>query len=458
LTDSLLWITEKNKYLNDSYETYLWAKNTSQKLKTEEALRKLLKNYDDNITYVDSLNQKINNDIKNIDFYKSDSSYIDDLNSALLIISETKKMLSDLNDVLNNSIATSTFTQWTIDLNKSSISQKQSAIILSESTLIWLKNWVSDINNSLSWNNTGIDTNKVSLDNALSIAKIQLENAKQNLATLKSNLKLSSDNISWSVDLTKEQLNNTIATIKNSRDQADNSVKIAEAQLNSSLARLNSQLVQTKSQLDASKWQTDLASIALNNSVIKAPFDSTVVSKMVEVWSLVNPGTPLFSISSSDKSKVKVDMTIDNASNLTLWKEVKLELINWNTSTWTISLLPKNPDSKTNLFQVEIIFDNNKLKSKIWEYVNVYIDKKQWDKKWLMVPFEAILNVSSWVYNVFVVSNSWTISSREVTLWLKNNTSVEILTGLTEKEIIAVSKVWELEDWDLIEIKRESRF
>ena len=452
-SDTLLWLTEKNKNLNDAYEVYLWAKNSSQKIKTEEELKTLLSNYSWNIAYINNLNDKLANDIKNIDFYKSDSSYLDDLNSSLDIISNTKKMLSDLNDVLNNSIVSTSLSQASIDWYKLNISQKQWAIVWSETSMISLKNGLLDINNSISGNLTGIDTSKVSLENALSIAKIQLENAKQNLSTLKSNIKLSNDNISWNVELTKEQLNNTIATIKNSRDQADNWVKIAEAQLNSSIARLNSQLVQTKSQLDNSKWQTDLASLWLKNSVIKPPFSSIIVSKMVEVWSLVNPWTPLFTISSSDKTKVKVDMTIDNISALTLWKEVKLELLNWNTSTWTVSLVSKSPDPKTNLFQVEIVFDNNKLKSKIGEFVNIYINKSISDKKWIMVPFEAILNSSPWIYNVFVVSNSWAVSSREVTLWLKNSLTVEIVSGLNEKEIIAISKVGELEEWDLIDLK-----
>ena len=230
-------------------------------------------------------------------------------------------------------------------------------------------------------------------------------------------------------------------------------MKIAEAQLNSSLAKLNSQLAQSKSQLDSSKWQTDLASIALKNSVIKSPFDAVVVSKLVEVWTLVNPGTPIFTLSSNDKMKIKVDMTIDNVSNLSVWNEVKLELINWNTASWSVSLVPKNADPKTNLFQVEISFDNGKLKSKIGEFVNVYLDKKYWDKNWIMVPFEAVLNISDWVYNVFVVSSSWAVSSREVTLWIKNSLNTEILSWLKEKEIIAISKVWDLEDGDMVEVK-----
>ncbi len=452
--DNILWVTDKNKELNNSYETYLWARDASKKILAEGELKKLIWNYDKNITYVNNLDEKLANDMKNLDFNKTDWSYQENLDAAQKFLNDTKKMLSDLNDTLSNTISTTTLSQTSIDWHKSTIWIKQSAIIWSESGIIGLKNSLFDINNGISSTSTSTDTNRISLENALSIAKVQLDNAKQSLATLKSNLKTSSDSSSGNVAITKEQLNNTIATIKNSRDQADNAVKIAEAQLNSSLARLNSQLSQSKSQLDASKWQSDLASLALKNSVIKSPFDSVVVSKMVEVWSFVNPGTPLFTLSASNNMKIKVDMTIDNISSLNVWNDVKLELINGNTATGTVTLVPKTADPKTNLYQVEISFDNSKLKSKIGEFVNVYLDKKIWDKKWIMVPFESIINVSDWVYNVYVVTDSGSVLPREVKLWIKNSLNVEIISGLKEKERIAISKVGELEEWDLIELKK----
>jgi hypothetical protein len=90
---------------------------------------------------------------------------------------------------------------------------------------------------------------------------------------------------------------------------------------------------------------------------------------------MVNPWTPVFSLVSSDKVKIKLDVSSENIAYLSKWQNVKLELINWNTATWIISLVSKNADPKTNLFSVEVWFDNKILKSKIWEFANVYIDK-----------------------------------------------------------------------------------
>jgi RND family efflux transporter MFP subunit len=223
--------------------------------------------------------------------------------------------------------------------------------------------------------------------------------------------------------------------------------------MNSTLAKLNSWLIQTKAQVDATKWQNDLARIALNNSVIKAPFSSTVVSKLVEVWSLVNPWTPVYSLVSSDKIKIKVDVSAENIKSIKKWQTVELKLINSNSAIWTINLVAKNADPKTNLFTVEIKFDNKILKAKIGEFVNIYIDKTIWEKDWIMIPFESIINVSDWVYNVFVINWSGSVVSREVKLWVKNSENVEVLSWLKEWEKIAVSKVGDLEDGDLVKDK-----
>jgi hypothetical protein len=219
---------------------------------------------------------------------------------------------------------------------------------------------------------------------------------------------------------------------------------------------LNSQLLQTKSQLDASKWQARLAGVSFNNSVIKSPIDWVVSSKLIEEWSLVNPWTPLFKISTNDKTKVIVWVTSENVRNLNLWNQVKLQSSNWNSSTWSISLISENVDQNTNLFNVEISFDNNVLNANIWEFISIYINKS-FNKEGIMIPFEALENISDWVFKVYLINtstwnltNTWKVIWKEVELWLKNSTSVEITDWLKIWDIIANSKIWDLEDWEII--------
>lgn len=455
VTDTLLWITDKNNPYSDNIKSYIWAKNASQKVETENKIKELLDLYNKNISYIKTINDKLETDIKNnnITLDSDISSYSKDLGDTLKNISDVKEMLLDLTEVLSNSIPSISFPQTSIDWQKSLILSKQSSLIQSESTLISIKNSLEDINNLISSTKTSLETQEISLKNAIDLSSTQVLSAKQSLTSLNATVWLATSNLDWNVKLTDDQLQNTLSTIKNSKDQADNALKLAQSQLDSSVAKLNSQLVQTKASLDLSKWQKDLAWVSLNNSIIRAPFDSTIVSKNIELWTLVGPSTPLFTVASSDKLKIKLDITGENVSYIKEWDSIRLEFTNWQTSTWIISLASKNANPQTNLFPIEINFDNSQMNSKLWDFVNVYIDKKLWDKNWIMVPFESILNPSDWVYTVFVLS--WSIvNSREVKLWLKNSREVEITSWLKEGEKVVTNKVADLENLEEVKVIR----
>lgn len=449
-SDLLIGVTDQNKNYNDSFESYLWAKSPTSKTNIESELKDLIETYWKNISHIKSLSSKLETDIKNnID---DTSNYSLELSNSLDYITKIKLALSDVIDVLNNSITSIPFPQTSLESQKTIISLKQSSVLQSENNLITLKNSLEDINNTISWTKTNLDTQEITIKNAIDLSSIQFESAKQSVNLLNANIWLNTSNLEWNVKLTNDQLDSTITTIKNSKDQVDNAVKIAESQLNSSIAKLNSQLVQTKATLDNTKWQKDLATIGINNSIIKVPFDSTIVSKNIELWTLVNPWSPLFIVASSEKFKIKLDITSDNASYIKEWDSVKIELMNWQTSTWIISLSSKNANPQTNLFPVEISFDNKQLKSKIWDFVTIYIDKKLWDKYQIMLPFESILNPSDWVYSVFVLS--WSIAnSREVKLWIKNSSQVEIISWLKEWEKVIINKVADLENLEEVKVE-----
>lgn len=429
--DFILWVTEKNKYDNDSFETYLWAKKTMYKFDAENLLREVISKYDE---------------ISSKDYGNSSESNMKKANDLISVLTKTVNLYQKLWDTLNYSLSSNSFPQTTIDSLVKVCSWIEASILQSKSQLLSTYNTISSTT-------TNLETWEASLNNASDIALTNLESAKQNLALLKSNLNINTTNLSWNISIAEDQLDSTNVNIKANRESADNAVKIAEAGLNSALAKLNVGLVQSKSSLDSIKWQKDLASLQLNNSVIKAPFAGAVVSKNVEIWTLVNPWTPLFTVSWNENLKIKLEVPSETISHLKEWSEVNLELTNKQTSTWKISLINKTANPQTNLFQVEITFDKNKFKAKVWEYVVVYINKKTSEKDWIMLPFETILNPSDWVYTVFVLSWS-TVKKTEVKLWLKNSTQVEITNWLKPWEEVVLTKVSELEDLEEVEISK----
>lgn len=70
--DYILWVSDQNKYKNDSYEIYLWAKNTSFKNTAENSLIKSISNY-----------IKLENSLKTINYYENKEITIEILNENI---------------------------------------------------------------------------------------------------------------------------------------------------------------------------------------------------------------------------------------------------------------------------------------------------------------------------------------------------------------------------------------
>jgi len=77
----------------------------------------LLDLYNKNISYIKTINDKLETDIKNnnITLDSDISSYSKDLGDTLKNISDVKEMLLDLTEVLSNSIPSISFPQTSID-------------------------------------------------------------------------------------------------------------------------------------------------------------------------------------------------------------------------------------------------------------------------------------------------------------------------------------------------------
>src|SRR5262249_409966 len=74
---------------------------------------------------------------------------------------------------------------------------------------------------------------------------------------------------------------------------------ITKAELDSKTARADS----TKAQFDAAAARSAEASLALGDTAVRAPMDGVVLSRSVEIGSLVAPGQPAMSI--ADTRRVK---------------------------------------------------------------------------------------------------------------------------------------------------------
>lgn len=430
--DMIIGITDHNKAVNDSYETYLSAKNPSLKIKSENSFREAKEKLD---------KLQANKD------YSTNENISATLNDMVSISEITSAMCDTIVLMLDNSIVTSTFTQAQIDWLKVNwlwtwIVTKQSTVNSIKWALISAKNWLVKLNNATISAKTTIETTSISLKNAINIAQTQLDNIKA-----WNNTQL--DNMSGNQILTKTQLENTSAIVKQTRDTVDNALKIAQANYDSINAKLNSQRIQAKSQIDNAKWWKDLAWIGLNNTSIVAPFNWIITARNIEVGTMVNPWTPAFMIWDNSKIKIKLDVNSDNITYLKLNQEAYIS--KWdNTFTWTISLLSPAADPVTKMFKAEINIASRPDFINLWDFVDVNILKEKTTEKILMVPFSSVISLGQWEFNIFVINSKWIAQSRRVKIWMQNAKDVEIISWLKEWEKVIISWALNIQDWDLV--------
>lgn len=437
--DLLLWVTDKNKNANSSYAAYLSAKDINIKRVAEREF----------IT----VNWKFQT-------FKANRKYStnDEVSATLASMVEINDMVSALYDdlihVLDNSVTSSTFTQSQLDAIRwtpwvSWISWKQSSLLSMKSWLVTLENSLSDMDSLVSSTNTSIETTRISLTNAVSIAETQLENAKQSLANLKAWNASQLDNVSGNEKLLETQLESTQANVKSTRDNVDNALRIAQAQYDSTKAKLTLQQTQTKLQLDNAKWWKDLAKIQLDNTKIIAPFDWIILSRSIEVGWPTWPSSAAFMIWSDISKKIKIDVTWENASLISLWQEVRIA--KWSiTYTWVISLISPSSDPTTKMYKIEASIIGDWQWINLWDYIDVFILKENKSKKVIMIPLSSIISLWQWDYSVFIINWNKQVVSRDVKIWAQSQWNVEITSWLKEWEKVVTSWTLNIQDWDYV--------
>ncbi len=430
--DTVLWVTDGNKNFNDSYELYLSAKNTNFKVEAEDAFKKAKQKYD---TVKDS-----------------QGTPIEQLHALETLVDTTIRVYEEMVKVWDNSITSSSFTEASLTAIKTTIKANQSLILWIKSGIVSLINTSTDVDNSLfdlenTINSTKINlsTQKSSIEQSVSIALTSLENTKTSIGS-------TTDSVNGNEDLAKNQLESTLASIKQTRDSVDNAVKIAENQYNSTKAKLDSSLAWIKTQLDWVKWQKNALLQQIENSFIKAPYSGVITWKNIEIWTLVNPGTPVFALSKENTKIVKMDLNGDNIKFVHVGKEVIVSK-NGTTCSGVINLVSSSADNLTKMYNIEIKLTQTFFSSVVlWDYVDVYVNKiSPESKQYIVIPFTALIPWSTWDFYVYLVGSWEVLKTQMIKIGESNSHEVVVTDWLTVWDTIVTSGTLNLSEWDTIE-------
>ncbi|MCX5799956.1 MAG: efflux RND transporter periplasmic adaptor subunit [Candidatus Eisenbacteria bacterium] len=170
---------------------------------------------------------------------------------------------------------------------------------------------------------------------------------------------------------------------------------------------------------------------------ITAPIDGVVTSVNVREGEVVAAGKLMCTVAQLNKVKVVVTASESEILGLTKGAEATISSSEGRSVTGSVSSISSSADPITRTFRVEITAGNDSRTLKPGSFATVVV-RTGHKKDALLVPSGAVLDQQG-KRVVFVVTKNNTAQLRPVTVGIVNQESIEILSGLTQDEVVVTS-------------------
>jgi len=424
--DKLLWVTKENKRLNDSFEDYLWTKNSIFKNTTISNFREINNNF----------SEFKNNweEIKNNDFNEKEiTKYI---NQAEDLTNKSIKLLENSLLVLKNSIVNINFTQNTVD----------SYIWEYENDIINLKKQLSDFENL----KQNISEQKVNLETKIKLQQNLILSLKSKLKSVSSSLDKFGNSTTNSKNILEEKINIAKSNLEKAKNNYENiknriwkNILLAEKQVTISEISLNDKVSgPTKTELAPYYANVKNARIAvkeaeekLKDGVLRSPISWKIVKINGNIWAFVwwDKDTYFVTVINNDNFYIESYVEELDISRIKVWSKVYLtfDALEWVQLKWKVDFISEKSTIDSNwivTYKVEISF--NKKNSWVREWMTTYVEYITNEVKNVqIIPVEAVKPVK-WKPSIMLENWEW----KSVITWFTDSKMVEIISGL---------KVWD---------------
>ncbi len=200
---------------------------------------------------------------------------------------------------------------------------------------------------------------------------------------------------------------------------------------------IKSRYQQAQAGLAAAKQRVKQAEAALSSavvsskdSVILAPYDGTIRSKMMDVGDLAAPGKPLFTLEKTGQYTVDLVLPEQYIHTVALNQEVTVTVSALSNKTFTGSVQEIFPaaDSKSRSFLIKVKMPTDKaLRSGMFARVSIPIGKAGL----ILIPETAVIQ-SGQLTGIYIVDDTQTVKFRLIRTGRKFGESIEVLSGLRE--------------------------
>lgn len=402
--DEVFWVSDINKYKNDSFEIYLWAKNTSLKNQLENEIRFLLSNT--------SLKNK---DLSNLD----NTSLEDELSNLEKNITNLKNIVSLAEDVVRNSITSSSFSQNNIDSYISSLNNYSNSLQSNYSQIISLKN------NIKSFLDTYLEVRK-SKEKQIDILLSSIELSKKSIDIWNISIDNSIENTKTSFDKTKidldNQVQNALLTLQQAQANYDNAIK-------------NKELTLKNIKLSIKEAQTSMEEMQKNYQklIIKSPISWIIQDIKVDLWQDVSIWRELLTFVWDNEKMIEFYVNSEELKNFYIWQKWDISY-NDKTISWEIINISSVWNDKFNFKITVKIIDKVDL---IWDFAKISF-KNNSQKFLLNLNYVKIIWNEKWVINIF---ENWKIVEKKLDLWKTYNWKIEIITPLKNEDKIIITDI-----------------
>jgi multidrug efflux pump subunit AcrA (membrane-fusion protein) len=234
------------------------------------------------------------------------------------------------------------------------------------------------------------------------------------------------------------------AISKEALDNAEQQMASSQAALDTWSKQLSAGSAASVQSKLASRDKAQSAIDALQNQksdlILRAPRAGVIGFRQVEVGNIVSAGQKVLSI--VDNSNIYVDCSVSeqDIGQIALGVPTTISIESLGKSyTGKIIYISPAMDSKTQTFTIRIALDkpDDSIRSGMFARTTINVAIRP---QTLFVPKEAVISLNG-KDRIFIVNSNNQIEERIVELGLRNDKSVEILSGLKDGEQIALSNL-----------------
>jgi RND family efflux transporter MFP subunit len=210
--------------------------------------------------------------------------------------------------------------------------------------------------------------------------------------------------------------------------------------------------------VDQARAQLDLAQLGVRETTVVAPVDGIVAERLVAPGAMVSQQSPIVTLVPPALELV-VNVEESQLGQIAEGQSVQLQVPAFPSQTFTgkVKSIAPTVDSKsrTAAVRVEPKDDANKLRAGMFARLSIITAAKS---NALIVPKEAILNPSPSADPLIVaIDQSGQVHRTPVRLGLQSDRFVEIVSGVTEGQLVATSSLNDLSDGDIVAPQVETR-